>query len=162
MISIPNIAIGGVLSVTIFSTSSAHGKIATGVMAIVSTILSSLSKHIGAAEKSQIHCSVVKQYQTLIQELNIFLHSSVPDQDSQHKFVQYIKTELDKLYDMQPEPSMFAVMQFERSYKTKIEEALFSEFEEVVMRNASFVQKRVSHYRDTSLQKRASKKVEEV
>lgn len=140
---VPNILIGGVLSVSIFSTSSSYWRTSTGVLAIVSTALSSLAKHIGAGERAQLHCAMVRQYSSIIQDIDMYLHGA-PDAD----FIDRIRHQLGRLFDLQPQPSYFAVRQYEHKYKKDIEMAMFDEFEAVAMQNASYVAMRLSRIRD--------------
>ena len=152
MLSIPNILIGGVLSITIFSTSNVYWKVSTGVLAIISTILSSLSKHLSAGERAQLHCNVVRDYMSLLQDLNITLNA-VDDVNEKKRIIADARMQLHRLFDCQPEPSTYAVSQFERKYKQNLEEILYEDFESIALKNATYIQNRVSL---TSTQKRVS------
>lgn len=143
LLTIPNILIGGVLSVTIFSTSNTYWKVTTGALAITSTLLSSLSKHLSSGERSHVHCGVVKEYMSLLQELNISIPTA-RDINEKRKIVGRVRDQLNKLYDSQPEPSRFAVATFEQRYKKNIEEALYDDFEDMTVRSATYVQSRIS------------------
>lgn len=142
-LSIPNIMIGGILSITIFSTSNQYWKIATGLMAITSTILSSLAKHTSPGERAHLHCSVVREYMSILQELNINLNTTT-DIVEKKRIIDNVRLQLHKLFDTQPQPSKYAVSQFERKYKKDIEDALYDNFEEVTVKNATHVQNRIS------------------
>lgn len=142
-LTIPNIMIGGILSITIFSTSNTYWKVTTGALAITSTLLSSLSKHLSSGERSHVHCNAVKDYMSLLQELNV----SIPTASSieeKRKILERVRDSLNKLYDSQPEPSRFAVATFESRYKKNIEEALYDDFEDMTIRSATYVQNRIS------------------
>jgi hypothetical protein len=148
MMTVPNIVIGGILSIAIFSSSSTEWRIVKGVLAISSTILTSLSKHVCAGEKSQLHCNVVRQYMALIQELNIFLHTSNNNtHEANIKFVDHMREQLNKLYDLQPKANSIVVARFEKKYKKSMEEALYSEFEDLVMKNATYAEHRLSRFK---------------
>lgn len=142
-LTIPNILIGGVLSVTIFSTSNVYWKLTTGALAITSTLLSSLSKHLSSGERAHVHCVVVKEYMSLLQELNISIPTA-RDIDEKRKIVVHVRDQLNKLFDSQPEPSRFAVATFEQRYKQHIEAALYDDFEDMTVRSAKYVQNRIS------------------
>lgn len=144
IITIPNIIIGGVMSVAIFSTSHDYWRITTGALAITSTILASMSKHFGAGERSQMHCSMVRHYNSLIQEIDMVLHLKDISEEEKHATMDRVRQQLNKLFDMQPEPSMFAVRQYENQYKTKIENAMFDAFETAALQNAAYVERRLS------------------
>lgn len=147
-ITIPNIVIGGVMSITIFSTTSPLWRVATGGLAIASTILTSLSKQLGAGERAQLHCAMVRQYNSLIQELNTYIHASSSRGDHQ---MDRIRQQMNKLFEMQPEPSYFAINTYEKRYKRNIEEALFDELETVAMQNAAYVELRLSRTKPSKL-----------
>lgn len=151
-LTIPNIVIGGIMSVTIFSTSNYYWKIATGALAITSTILSTLSKHLSSGERAHAHCSMVKEYMTLLQDLNISVHSTT-EVEERKKIIAHVRDKLHYLYDSQPEPSTYAVSLFEKRFKRNIEAALFDDFENMVLQDATYVQNRLSFVK----QKRTSR-----
>ena len=140
IITIPNIIIGGVLSVTIFSTDSYTWKISTGVLAVLSTILSSLQKQLAAGERAQVHVAAVRQYQILVRDINIHLSFSMGQQEK-IDFIREVKSEMDKIFTIQPEASMFAIKFFQNRYHTRIEDALFDDFEKMVLGNAEVVER---------------------
>lgn len=142
LISIPNIIIGGVLSITIFSTSNPVWKITTGMLAISSTVLSSLAKNLSPGERAHLHCNVVREYMSLLQDLNT-VHTTT-DVEEKKKVVVGVRAQLHKLFDIQPEPSKYAVIQFEKKYKKNIQDALYEDFETITVRNAASVQSRLS------------------
>jgi hypothetical protein len=150
-LTIPNIVIGGIMSVTIFSVTNEGWKITAGVLAIISTILTSMTKQFGAGERSQMHCAMVRQYNSLIQELDMFIHMKHVTEDDKKACMERVRQQLNKLFDMQPDPSMFAVMQYEKQYKTHIETAMFDEFETAALHNASYVERRLSRTKPPSI-----------
>lgn len=129
-LSIPSIIIGGVLSVSIFSMTSDTWRIASGILAITGTIISSFQKYISAAEKSQMHISTVRQYQVLIRDINI--HLSIPMDDvNKVSFVQDVKLEMDNIFTNQPDPSLIAIKYFQSRFKTRFENALFEDYDSI-------------------------------
>lgn len=144
-LTIPNIIIGGVMSVSIFSTSSQYWRITTGALAIASTILTSVSKQLGAGERAQLHCAMVRQYNSLIQDLNMIIHMNQSVDAAEKKvLIERVRQHLNRLFDMQPEPSYFAITSYENRYKKKLEEALFEDFETAALQHAAFVEMRLS------------------
>lgn len=149
-LTLPNIVIGAIMSISIFSTSSEYWRITSGALAIASTVLTSLSKQLGAGEKAQLHCAMVRQYTSLIQELTMFIHINNPDPEHRRAFMERIRQQINKLVDMQPEPNYFAVRLYEGRYKKRIEEALFDDLETAAMQNATYVEMRLSRTKPTS------------
>jgi hypothetical protein len=146
-ITVPNIVIGGIMSISIFSTTSEYWRLTTGGLAIATTILSSLSKHVAAGERAQLHCSVVRQYQSLIQEIDAYiqmLRTQPPNTTEKRYLMDRVHQHLNRLYDIQPEPSYWAINDYEKRYKKKLEEALFDELESAALQNAAYVQLRLS------------------
>lgn len=144
---IPNIVIGAIMSVSIFSTTCGKTRIVSGILAIVSTILSSLTKQVGAGERAQQHCFVVKEYSSLVREINIntFLEKREIDREM---FIRDVQLELDRLYMVQPEPSWLAVRKFELKYNADIDSLLFPEIE----RYATRVVDKTSHSPATKIE----------
>lgn len=150
LITFPNIIIGGIMSITIFSTSNAYWKITSGALAIASTVLSSLSKQLGAGEKAQLHCTMVRHYNSLINDLNIFTHSPNMTSADKKNTMERIRQHMNKLFDMQPEPSSWAIRDFEKRYKMFVETAMFDDFETAALRSAHYVEKRLSRIKPVS------------
>lgn len=150
-ITIPNIILGAILSITIFSSTEPKWKTASGVMAVISTILSSIGKQMGAGERAQLHCSVVRQYQALIRDINTNLLMPDMSDDEKVLFIRTTKAEIDKLFSIQPDASIFVIRNFEKKYHKHIEMVLYPEFsnmEEVAVRNANRISKRYSRYQN--------------
>lgn len=146
-ITIPNIAIGATLSVSLFSVTKTWWNIVSGVLAIISTILSSVDRQIGAGERAQLHCSMVRQYQSAIHNINQALLD--PSEDK-YNIMSHVKSEVDRLLSTQPDPSIFVIRHFEKKYHRHVEVALYPEYkdlEETIMDNVNVVTKRVSKYR---------------
>lgn len=149
-ITVPNIVIGAVLSVSIFSATNEKWKFASGIMAVVSTILTSLGKHMGAGERAQMHCSVVRQYQALIRDINTNLLMPNMTEEEKVLFIRTTKAEIDKLFSIQPDASRWIIRDFERKYHKHVELVLYPEFsniEQTIVRNADRVSKRISKVR---------------
>lgn len=140
-----NILLGSILSISLFSTSSPSWKIASGVMAITSTFLTTLSKQLGIPERAQVHCTVVRQYHSLIQDINIYIASSVHSL-TVSEFIQKTKIMMDKLMDMQPVPSLWIVQRYEHKFKQSLEDLLFPEFEKNVTQRAVRWSSRASRF----------------
>lgn len=140
-IVIPNIFLGGVLSVSLFAASSAPWKIAGGAIALASTFLTGLSKHLGAAEKSQLHCLVVREYQRLIQDINVYLHTPV---ESAYATIQRFQKEMDKITCLQPDPSIWVMRRFHAVQLARFENMMLTDFEKTMVRDATTVHNRVS------------------
>lgn len=137
-ITLPNIGIGAVLSVSIFSTEDPKWKLASGILALTTTVLSALSRQLGASERAHLHASVAKQYQGLIRDVNMKLLMPCQQED-RSQFIITVKNEIDKLFSIQPEPSIHVMRQFERKYHKHIEMALYPEFanmEQAYMKHA--------------------------
>lgn len=153
LLTIPNIIVGGVMSVSIFSTNCGPTRVASGILAIVSTILSSLTKQIGAGERAQQHCFVVKEYHSLIRniDVNMMLERSLEPNDRE-LFIREVQNEIDRLYMVQPEPSWFAIRQFEKRYRN-IDTLFFPEIERyaagVVDKASRATISKISHDVDT-------------
>lgn len=139
-LSVPTIVIGAVMSVSIFSTDSPSAKLASGILAITSTALSSVSKQLSPGERAQQHCFVVKEYHSLIRSIDVNTSLDKHDPREREIFIRDVQAELDRLYLVQPEPSFLATRIFERKYARNIESALYPEIEKfaanVVGRNA--------------------------
>lgn len=162
ILTLPNIVIGGILSVAIFSTSHDYWRLTTGALAIGSTILTSMSKHFGAGERAQMHCSMVRHYTSLIQEIDMILHMKHLSDTEKRATMDSVRQHLNKLFDMQPEPSVFAVKQYEKQYKTNIEKAMFDAFETAALQNASYVERRLSRAKPLSASLEAHRSSEAV
>jgi hypothetical protein len=130
ILTVPNIFIGGLLSVSLFGydqCSHGHGwiKIGSGIMAITSTILSSLVRQMSCTEQAQQHCFVVKEYHSIIRKINT---NMALDNINKDVFIREMQSELDRLYLVQPEPSWFAVRQFENRFQD-LDSMLYPEIE---------------------------------
>lgn len=138
---VPNIVIGGVLSVSLFTAESSGWKIAGGALAITSTVLTGLVRHTGAAEKAQVHCLVMREYQRLVQDINMYLHSPI---ENTTEVIQNVRKEMDKIISMQPDPSIWMLRRFNNKYRTKFESMMFNDFEKGMLQEANAVNYRVS------------------
>lgn len=146
-ITIPNIVLGAILSITIFSSQNTQWKTASGVMAVISTILSSIAKQLGAGERTQMHCSVVRQYQTLIRDINTSLLMPPDTHDEKMLFIKTTKSEIDKIFSIQPDASRLVIRNFEKKYHKHIEMVLYPEFsniEQTIVKEADNITKRMS------------------
>lgn len=138
---LPNIVIGGVLSVSIFTTNGGPWKFVGGALALTSTVLTGLVKHTGAAEKAQLHCLVVREYQRLIQDINMYLYTDVANTS---EVITNIRKEMDKIISMQPDPSIWMLQRFNNKYRDKFDIMILHDFEKQMMQEATAVQQRVS------------------
>lgn len=138
---LPNIVVGGFLSVSIFTTSGGVWKIVGGALALTSTVLTGLIKHTGAAEKAQLHCLVIREYQRLIQDINMYLHSS-PAATSE--IIQTVRKEMDKIISMQPDPSVWMLHRFNHKYRDRFETMIIHDLEKHMVQEAMEVHYRVS------------------
>lgn len=129
LIVIPNILIGAVLSVSLFSMQNERWKIMSGVLAIICTFLSSIGKHISAGEKSQLHCHIARQYERLYRDIKLNMNL-ITDGSQQHFFVTSVKTEIDKVFSTQPDPPLSVIRYFEKTHKKNVESILHPEMEE--------------------------------
>lgn len=112
LITIPNIIIGGVMSVSIMTAHDPRWVIAQGVLAVSSTILSALSRHMKAGEESLLHAAVVKQYNELVLDIEkIMLTETISTE-----IVNEMHTQLKKIYTSQPDPSMVVVSMFNKKF----------------------------------------------
>ncbi len=141
---VPNIIIGSVLSVSLFTTSTGPWKTAGGALALTSTILTGVTKHIGAAEKSQLHCLVVREYQRLIQDINIYLHTPV---DNPMAIIQALRNDIEKIIGLQPDPSVWVLYRFDKVHRKRFESMMVHDFEKIMLHEASNVHRRISNQR---------------
>lgn len=145
-ITLPNIILGAVTSVSLFSTSDASWRIASGVMAICSTILTGLSRQMSPGEKAQLHSSITNQYQTIIRNINMKMMLDVTS-DEKQRWIDQVKNDIDRLISIQPQPSIIVIRQFEKKYHSQIENIMYPEFagfEELIIKKAEIINKRVS------------------
>jgi hypothetical protein len=150
-ITLPNITLGAVTSVSIFSTTDSRWRIASGVMAIGATVLTGLGRHLGSGEKAQLHASVTKQYHGIICDINTKCLMDVDSADRM-RFIEHVKTEIDRLVSIQPEPSLWVVRRFEKKYNSYLANMLspdFGNLEEHFMQAAERISKRVSSHHNT-------------
>lgn len=151
-ITLPNIALGAVTSVSIFSTLQPQWRMASGAMAICSTVLTGLSRQLAPGERAQLHASVTKQYQSVVRNINTKLLLEPVEEERQH-FIDHTKSEIDRLLSLQPEPSLWIIRRFENKYQDRVEKALYPEFahlEKEMVRNAENISNRVSAPRITA------------
>lgn len=141
-LTVPNILMGGFLSVSLFATNAGAWKIAGGVIALASTVLTGLSKHVGAAEKAQLHCLAVREYQRLIHDINMYMHS--PLGQNPNEIIQALRKDMDRVIGLQPDPSLWMMQRFHNVYRTKLEKMLFHDFEKIMLDGAQVVNNRVS------------------
>lgn len=134
-LTIPNIVLGGVMSVTIFSSKGMINMLFNGILAVFSTILSSLIKHIGAGERAQQHCFVVKEYHSIVRNIDVNVLYDGGEFVNRESFIRDVQGEIDRLYMVQPEPIWLALRWFEQKYKKGLDEALvFPEVERYAAR----------------------------
>jgi hypothetical protein len=143
-LTVPNIAIGAVLSVSILRTCAPPWRIGSGALAIVSTVLSSLAKHVNAGERAQLHCHAVRQYQALVHDIDVRLLETSLTEEEKTWALRLCKLEMDKVLSTQPEPMFIVVKHFERKYQDSLEHALYPEFEAITIRHADAVNRRIS------------------
>lgn len=126
LLTIPNIIVGGVMSVSLFSSHDEKSRIAAGVLAVLSTVLSSLTKQLSAGERAQQHCSLVKEYHAVIRNIEVTL--AVEDDEFElEAFIRSIQEEINRLYILQPEPSWLATKRFERKFRCAEHSIMFPE-----------------------------------
>lgn len=140
----PNIVLGGILSVSIFTTSNGSWRLAGGAIALMSTVLTGFTKHVGAAEKSQLHCLVVREYQRLLQDINVFIYTNIENTDGT---IQMLRKDMDKIIGIQPDPSMWVMQRFDKVYRERFEDMMFKDFEKTMVQEAATVNNRVSNQR---------------
>lgn len=145
-ITIPNIALGAATSISIFSTSNAGWRIAGGVMAACCTLLSGLARQLGAGERAQVHATVTKQYHSIIRDINVRMMME-PSAEERSRFIEHIKAEVDRVFTLQPDPSIWIVRRFEHRYQEHVEKVTFPDMEATFMRNAERISNRISSYR---------------
>lgn len=148
-ITLPNITIGAILSVSILSTSSHGWRISSGVMAIVSTILSSIARQLGAGEKAQLHATVAKQYQAIIRQINMNLLLEKLSDEERIRFIETITTDIDKVFSIQPEAANQVVKEFETKYNRHLEMVLYPEFNQIegaALKNVQWMSTRMTNH----------------
>jgi hypothetical protein len=134
-LTIPNIVLGGVMSVTIFSSKGVINMLFNGILAVFSTILSSLIKHIGAGERAQQHCFAVKEYHSIVRKIDVNVLYDGGEFVDRESFIRDVQGEIDRLYMVQPDPIWLALRWFEQKYKKGLDEALvFPEVERYAAR----------------------------
>lgn len=147
IITIPNIFLGAVTGISIFSTSNEAWRVTAGAMAICSTVLTGLSRQLGPGERAQLHASVTKQYHSIVRDINMKQLMDIVVYEEKQRFIEHTKNEIDRLLSLQPEPSMWVVRCFEKKYKALIDGSFYPDFdeaEEELMQKAETVSNRVS------------------
>lgn len=145
-ITLPNIAIGAVLSISIFSTTNRSWRISSGVLAVATTILSAISRQLGAGEKAQMHATVARQYYGLIRLINMKSLMKL-SANERTQFLLSTHSEIDKLFAIQPTPALHTIWEYERKYRAHIDLALSPEYnnlEDSFLRNAQRITQRMS------------------
>lgn len=129
LISIPNIILNAIMSVTIFSTSNNNQwHTIGGIFAICCTILASLNKQIIPGEKSQLHCYVARQYERIYRDIKMNLNI-LDTETLQRAFVSSIKDDLDHVFSIQPNPPLIVLHYFMRKYGSTAEKIMYPELE---------------------------------
>ena len=119
LVTIPNLIVGGVLSVSIFSAEdTTPWKVIIGVLAIFSTFLTSLNRQIGAAEKSQEHKITSRAFQCLLRNMNMTLALLPEQRPHSDYYLRHVKHEIDRISDSQLDPPLLVVRMFNKKYES--------------------------------------------
>lgn len=129
-ITIPNILMGAVLSVSLFSVENERWRLASGILAVSVTFLSSLNKQLAPGEKSQLHCFVARQYERIYRDIRMNVNM-LTDESQQRMFITTLKSEVDKIFGMQPDPPMSIMRHFEKRNKKSVEDIMYPEMEQI-------------------------------
>jgi len=142
---IPNIVIGGVLSISTFSTKTeGPWKTVNGILAITSTMLSTLTRQLGAGEKAQLHCTIARQYQILIRNINTYMYSTTRLETNKSNIIHSLKTDMDRLLEISPNPSYLVTWRIQKRNIDVISQ------EQPMMINANNIHQRISQYKKMS------------
>jgi hypothetical protein len=141
---IPNIIVGGVLSISLFSTNTeGPWKTAKGILAITSTIFSTLTRQLGSGEKAQLHCTVARQYQILIRNINTHLCLTSSLDSNKSIIIQNVKSEMDRLLEISPNPSYLVTWRMQKRNSGFVD-VVSMEVPMMVMTNT--IHQRISQY----------------
>lgn len=142
----PSIILSTITSIGIFSmsnncTGSSIQSYIMGSFAMISGILASIDKHIGAAEKSCDYRLRAHEYQALIRELDYVLALSYKDRSSVVEVITEFRAEISKITDLQLDPPRKVINDYNKTHKN-LEFSLFEDLNsEVLIRKEGFSDK---------------------
>jgi hypothetical protein len=102
--------------VSVFSQNSATWKVASGVLAVTSTVLSALTRQVRSGEIAQLHALATRSWVELIQKIEVALHE--PDIENLWDKVRELRTEASAILQSQPEPSLMVVSYFNKRFQS--------------------------------------------
>lgn len=124
-LSYPSIIISAATSIGVFgSDNSMVGKYAISILALMSGILTAVNKHCRAAEKSQEFALRAKDYYTFIREIDFILSICKDERKDMGETLERIRSTYDRIVDMQLEPPIHIVREYEKKFKP-LEASLF-------------------------------------
>lgn len=124
----PQIVFQGVVSAYIFSSTNADWQIASGLMAVGSTVMASLMRQFRFAETAEQHAIAVQQYKIILNDIQFHLHMRKTEQE-RAQIMEEISRTMDRIFEMQPEPSFLVVRYFERKFKKPLEKMMYEEYD---------------------------------
>ena len=124
LLTYPTIIISTVSSVGIFGIDTNVAKYVISVLLIVSGIMASINKHIGASEKSQEFLTRSKDYYSFIRDVDYIILTEPKDRDEVTATMKRLKVTLDRYLDIQVEPPLKIIKQYEAKFKDLEEDLL--------------------------------------
>jgi hypothetical protein len=130
-LTIPNIVLGGALSVTIFTEldNTIGLRFTMGVLAMLSTILTTSMRHIGAAEKAQEYRLASRSYQSLLRSINMTLTLNPAQRPNADEYLTLVRKEIDRITNMQCDPVIHVLKQFDRRFSHTFDHIMWKELE---------------------------------
>lgn len=124
LLTYPTIIISTISSVGIFGIDSNVAKYLISTLLILSGVLTSVNKHIGAPEKSQEFLIRAKDYYSFIRDIDYILLTDPKDRDEVTATMKRLKVMLDRNLDIQVEPPLKIIKQYEAKFKDLEEDIL--------------------------------------
>ena len=93
------------------------GKYALSSVVLFSAILTAISKHFGAAEKSQEFYMRSKDYFAFIRELDYILSLHFNERNNVIETLTRLKAQFDRIMDQQLDPPLDVIRQYEQKFK---------------------------------------------
>lgn len=142
----PSIIISVFMSIGIISINNCSDKISheTYILAslnLVSAILTTLNKHLSAAEKSHEFYVRSKEYYAIIREIDYVLSLNVKDRPDAYETIVRMRANLEKVVDSQMDFPLRIIRKYEEKFKP-LESSIFQDLE------AEKIQKQKSNEKD--------------
>lgn len=142
--SYPSIIISAATSISVFGNdNSLGGKFAIAILALLSGILTAINKHCRAAERGQEFALRAKDYYTFIRDIDFILATHKDERSDMGETLERVKSTYDRIIDMQLEPPIHIIREYEKKFKP-LEASFLTDLQSEMRSNKSDTSQRMT------------------